>query len=126
MGYKLNIFLKQQLFVANCVKIDLNLIHNNCRTLLQYLLIQRTYILHSLCFQHAFAIHLLVYNSGCQNVPVILMEDHIPIRPDRSLLLGRQTSKLSLWDVVFHENNSLSFIKVISTHRRNCSLSVFD
>ena len=34
------------------------------------------------------------------------MEDHIPIRPDRSLLLGRQTSKWALWDVVFHENNS--------------------
>ena len=33
------------------------------------------------------------------------MEDHIPIRPDRSLLIGRQTSKWSLWDVVFHENN---------------------
>ena len=32
------------------------------------------------------------------------MEDHIPIRPDRSLLLGRQTSKWSLWDVVVHEN----------------------
>ena len=30
------------------------------------------------------------------------MEAHNPIRPDRSLLLGRQT----LWDVVFHENNS--------------------
>ena len=34
------------------------------------------------------------------------MEDRIPIRPDRNLLLGRQTSKWSLWDVVFHENNS--------------------
>ena len=34
MGYKLNIFLKQQLFVANYVKIDLNLIHNNCSTCL--------------------------------------------------------------------------------------------
>ena len=29
------------------------------------------------------------------------MEEHIPIRPDRSLLLGRQTSKWSYWDVVF-------------------------
>ena len=38
---------------------------------------------------------------------VIFMEDHIPIRPDRSLL-GRQTFKWSLWDVVFHENNSIS------------------
>ena len=35
------------------------------------------------------------------------MEDHITIRPDKSLL-GRQTSKWSLWDVVFHENNSIS------------------
>ena len=34
------------------------------------------------------------------------MEDHIPIRPDRSLLFSRQTFKWSLWDVVFHENNS--------------------
>ena len=33
------------------------------------------------------------------------MEDHIPIRTDRSLLLGRQTSKWSLWDVVFHGFN---------------------
>ena len=36
------------------------------------------------------------------------MEDHIPIRPDRSLLLGRQTSKWSLWDVFIHESNSIS------------------
>ena len=34
------------------------------------------------------------------------MEDHIPMRSDRSLLFGRQTSKWSLWDVVFHWNNS--------------------
>ena len=34
------------------------------------------------------------------------MDDHIPLRPDRSLLLGRQTSKWSLWDVVIHENDS--------------------
>ena len=34
------------------------------------------------------------------------MEDHIPKGPDRSLLLGKHTSKWSLWDVVFHENNS--------------------
>ena len=38
---------------------------------------------------------------------VIFMGDHIPIRPDRSLLLGSQTSKLSLWDVVYDENNSM-------------------
>ena len=37
---------------------------------------------------------------------VIIMEDHIPVRADRSLLLGRQNSKRSLWDVVFHENKS--------------------
>ena len=40
-------------------------------------------------------------------VRVIFIEDHIPIRRDRSLLLGRQTSKWSLWEVVFHENNSI-------------------
>ena len=39
------------------------------------------------------------------------MENHIPIRPD-SLLLGRQTSKWTLWDVVFHENNSVKNIHV--------------
>ena len=39
---------------------------------------------------------------------VIFMEDHIPIRPDRILLFGRQTFKWSLWDVIFHENNSRS------------------
>ena len=38
---------------------------------------------------------------------VIFMEDHNPVRPDRCLLLGRQTSKWSLLDVVFHENNSI-------------------
>ena len=32
---------------------------------------------------------------------VIFMEDHIPIRPDGSLLLGRQTSKWSLLFMVF-------------------------
>ena len=37
---------------------------------------------------------------------VIFMENHIPIRPDRSLQLGRQTSKWSLWAVGFDENNS--------------------
>ena len=37
---------------------------------------------------------------------VIFMEDHIPLRPDRSLLLGRQTSKWTLWNVAFHENNA--------------------
>ena len=39
---------------------------------------------------------------------VIFMEDHIPIRPDTSLLLGTQTSKCSLWNVVLHENNYLN------------------
>ena len=39
---------------------------------------------------------------------VIFMEDHIPIRPDRSLLSGRQTSigPLWVWDVVLHEKTS--------------------
>ena len=40
------------------------------------------------------------------------MEDHIPIRPDKSLLLGKQTSKWSLLDVVFKENNSIAFYLV--------------
>ena len=39
-------------------------------------------------------------------VRAIFMEDHVPIRPDRSLLFSRQNSKWSLWDVVLHENNS--------------------
>ena len=42
------------------------------------------------------------------------MEDHIPIRPDRSLLFGRQTSKWSIWDVVFHENNSIQKLLVLT------------
>ena len=33
------------------------------------------------------------------------MEDHILERPDRSILIVRQTSKWSLWDVIFHEND---------------------
>ena len=41
---------------------------------------------------------------------LIFMEDHIPERPDRSLLIDRQTSKWSLWDVVSHENDSI-FLK---------------
>ena len=38
---------------------------------------------------------------------VIFMDDHIPIRPDRSLLFGRQNSKWSLWAVGIHQNNSI-------------------
>ena len=30
-------------------------------------------------------------------IGIIFMEDHIPKRPDRSLLIGRKTSKWSLW-----------------------------
>ena len=41
---------------------------------------------------------------------VIFMDDHIPIRPDISLLFGRQTSKWFLLDVAFHENNSMSVL----------------
>ena len=44
-------------------------------------------------------------NHGERKFRVIFMEDHIPIRLDRSLLLGSQTSKWHLWDVIFHENN---------------------
>ena len=40
---------------------------------------------------------------------VIFMEDQIPLSSDGSLLFGRQTSKWSIWDVVFHENNSISY-----------------
>ena len=36
------------------------------------------------------------------------MEDHIPIRPDRSLLLGRRTTKWSLWDGL---SMKITFIK---------------
>ena len=46
----------------------------------------------------------IVYQNQCRS-RVIFMEDHIPVRRDRCLLLSRQTSKWSLWDVVFHENN---------------------
>ena len=38
---------------------------------------------------------------GIFSIRVIFMEDHIQIRPDGSLQLDRQTSKWSLWDVVF-------------------------
>ena len=38
-------------------------------------------------------------------VRVISWKNTIPVSPDRILLLVRQTSKWSLWDVVFHENN---------------------
>ena len=41
------------------------------------------------------------------------MDYHIPERPDRSLLIGRQTTKWSLWDVVFHENDSNLIIPLI-------------
>ena len=42
------------------------------------------------------------------------MDYHIPERPDRSLLKGRQTTRWSLWDVVFHENDSTyyTFLKL--------------
>ena len=43
------------------------------------------------------------------------MEDQIPERPDRSLLLDRQTSKL---DVDLHENDSLFLRKVGSVSGR--------
>ena len=43
---------------------------------------------------------------------VIFMEDHILIRPDRSLLLGKYTSKWSLWDVVFHEKTDFDEMRL--------------
>ena len=45
------------------------------------------------------------------------MEEHIPIRPDRSLVFGRKTSKWSLWDVVFHENDSKEWVYIL-THTK--------
>ena len=33
------------------------------------------------------------------SIRVIYIEDHISIRPDRSLLLAKQTSKWSLWSL---------------------------
>ena len=52
------------------------------------------------------------------------MEDHTPIRPDRSLLFGRQTSKWSLWEVDFHENNYN--ITAIHNGQNNHSFFVYD
>ena len=49
-----------------------------------------------------------VFTSDRVKNRVIFMEDCIPIRTDRSLLLGRLTPKWSLWDVVIHENNPRS------------------
>ena len=58
---------------------------------------------------------------------VILMEDHILIRPDGSLLFGRQTSKLSLWDAVFHEDDSTlisDWVKCKNINMRSLSLTL--
>ena len=44
------------------------------------------------------------------SIRVIYIEDHISIRPDRSLLLGRHTSEWYLWDVIFHKNDSTFFL----------------
>ena len=53
-------------------------------------------------------LNIIMMSTNCiaknLSIRVIFMEDHIPIRIYRSQVLGRQTSKLSLWDVVFHEN----------------------
>ena len=46
------------------------------------------------------------------------MEDHIPKGPDRSLLLGRHTSKWSLWDVVFHEIIIIHQLQGVSEKQR--------
>ena len=46
----------------------------------------------------------------------IFMEDHPPIRQDRSLL-GKLISKWDyLWDVFLHENNSSSYPSVAFGH----------
>ena len=44
----------------------------------------------------------------------ILMEDHIPLMPDRSLLLGRQTTIWPSKDVVFHENTYTPHLKILN------------
>ena len=55
------------------------------------------------------------FSFASTEIRVIFMKDHIPIRPDRSLLLDRQTSKL---DVDLHENDSLLLRKVGSVSGR--------
>ena len=52
---------------------------------------------------------------------VSFMEDQIPIRPDRSLLLGRQTSKWSLLGVFFHENDSKRNFYLVFAIYEKCS-----
>ena len=42
------------------------------------------------------------------------MEDHIPLMPDRSLLLGRQTTIWPSKDVVFHENAYTPYSKILN------------
>ena len=55
-----------------------------------------------ICSKCSKWIYMCKQHNYCR---VIFMEDTIPIRPDRSVLLGRQSYKWTLWDVVFHENN---------------------
>ena len=55
---------------------------------------------------------------------VIFMEDHIPESPDRSLIIGRQTFKWSLWDVVFNENNSICFISTLFFTKLGCNATL--
>ena len=61
------------------------------------------------------SILVMKFSFASTEIRVIFMKDHIPIRPDRSLLLDRQTSKL---DVDLHENDSLLLRKVGSVSGR--------
>ena len=47
------------------------------------------------------------------------MEDHIPLMPDRSLLLGRQTTIWPSNDVVFHENAYPPYLKILNNTDAN-------
>ena len=51
-------------------------------------------------------LHVLIISSTDCFHRGIFVEDHIPEIPDRSLPIDRKTSKRSLCDVVFHENDS--------------------
>ena len=55
---------------------------------------------------------------------VIFLEDHISISPDGSRRLGRQTSKRSFWDVVFHKNKEWLSI-FCSDFKKNKSYFIF-
>ena len=49
------------------------------------------------------------YSNKTSLCRVIFMEDLIRLRTDRSILIGKQSSKWSLLNVVFHENKTILF-----------------